>query len=322
MIKNSKTLLFAGALLVCHPTLLVAQERGSRAPIGGPGVQPPSPRAPVSSPGVASPSPRDLPAPDRVATSPDPVKPARAARPSVRGGDPFGGGGDPFNDDLYGFDEGPVFNLDFPGGTIYELVELVKKSSEEPLNIVVPNGFDSLAMPRLELHGVDFEEVAEIVHYSTKGPRGGAVMFEPVGNSWIFVHEMRPEEPRDVAIFPAGALLAERSMEDLLALVENAFAISGASAPPKLHFHAETQILMGSLTRGEKAMLSELFAVLGQADERVSGEERQRLESDAKMREQAAMEDQVRQLQAEMAALRSRLLEVQSRGLEPKKPVR
>lgn len=213
----------------------------------------------------------------------------------AQAGDPFGGGdeaADPFGDEGAGGGDDPFaagprqprFDLDFPGGTLGELVAILIETNPE-LNIVMPDGVAQTKLPTMRLNQVSFSGMQEVV--SSISPEG--VHFQQIDNSLYVAQVLRPgkkpqmELKRKLFVFPARDLLRDRTVEDLMAVLQQAFELTDQKEMPKFSLHKETMVLMATLNPDQYSVVSDLFSVLDRPE--VDGEERLQRQADTIERE-------------------------------------
>ena len=177
--------------------------------------------------------------------TPDPFGSAAA------GADPFGGRPRP---------ENIKFDFSFPGGSLKEFSNLIEHSNNA-LRIIVPEVFADAPVPSMHFKGVTFSDLSELVTAVTRRT-DSQVTLDHVGHGrWVAQASVRKPE-RELAIFPATALIKGRTVDDLMAVIEQAFLVAGKQPLPQFHLHQETMVLMASLTKSEAEIVKRLFEVL------------------------------------------------------------
>ena len=177
--------------------------------------------------------------------------------------DPAGHGGaegDPFGSEPR--PENTKFDFTFPGGTLKEFSNLIEHSNSA-LRIIVPDDVADAPVPSMHFKQVNFSELHELVSTATRRT-DSQIHFDGVSNGRWVAQAAIKKEPRELAIFPVTALIKGRSVDDLMAVIEQAFFVAGKQPLPKFHLHEETKVLMASLTRSEAEIVKRLFEVLEQ----------------------------------------------------------
>ncbi|MBI5388034.1 MAG: hypothetical protein HZA90_25500 [Verrucomicrobia bacterium] len=240
--------------LVCVPLRAAAQVAPPAAP--PPQVSPPKGRdlwkatadAPALPKPPIAPAVPSLPAPPAVAPAAPPA-PALPAPPTPLPPPP----------DLSKFD------LDFPGGQPVELIQAIRKATEKPLNVIVPEEYADTPLPALKMKGVTVPQLFAALEAASRktvpvvtgtyygGPGGkpqvqyqqfkASYGFMTTGipredSIWYFYSEQptpppppppesQPKEPRTCRFYRLDPLLDTYKIEDITTAVETGWKMLG-----------------------------------------------------------------------------------------------
>jgi len=133
----------------------------------------------------------------------------------------------------------PVYDLEFPGGTLAQFIDAVHGQSGEKPNVLIPTEGLSLAVPKLELRAVTTANVMESLGYLLIEEYGYA--FRRMGAGWVLTS--RPDR-RKAQAFYVGHLLGKFKIQDITTAIETTWRPSSKSPKPELKFHEDTQLLI------------------------------------------------------------------------------
>jgi hypothetical protein len=155
-----------------------------------------------------------------------------------------------------------TFNINFPGGTPKELVAAIQKSTDKPLNVIVPPEFADTQLPPLKMNGVTVGQLFRALEsasfrvdsYSTfpgAPQRTSGYGFRTEGNItddsiWYFHVDKPPTSSEKVSRFYALAPYLESGLkvDDITTAVETAWKMLGEKSPPEISFHKDTKLLI------------------------------------------------------------------------------
>lgn len=182
----------------------------------------------------------------------------------------------------------PVFDLDFPGGTVEQFAQYVNDARKTPINLVFDDQDSTLRIPRLELKNVTIESLFEVldtlgrsredgftvVLASGAGPmmvRGQPnttvtvtrpVLTDGEEKVYLLYPRNRRNQLEQVKFFNLEAYLVRSSVEDITTALNAGYQLkTGSTERLNLKFHKETQLLM---VRGGPEELSMVADVLSQ----------------------------------------------------------
>ncbi len=187
-----------------------------------------------------------------------------------------------------------TFDIKFQGNTPAELVEMIARQTDKPLNTIIPPEYADTELPPLNLHGVTVPQLFEAleqasrkkVTYSTgayggTGGLGGyqayqqgtsAFGFRTTGPAredsiWHFFVEMPSEPPKPHEPPPAPSkptvcrffqlapyLEQGLKVEDITTALETAWKMMGENHIPKIKFHQDTKLLI-AVGQAERLLL-------------------------------------------------------------------
>lgn len=142
-----------------------------------------------------------------------------------------------------------VYNLEFAGGTLTELLEKLRSVDKGPLNVVLTEGAGEMPVPKMTLVGVMTPQVLEalanmqpLVGRWTQA--GGAKIW--VVSRWESIHDAELKaSPGWVRPVYVGQLLKKFSVDDLAAAITFALTRKNNEKPNvRLRLHKETSLLI------------------------------------------------------------------------------
>ena len=152
-----------------------------------------------------------------------------------------------------------AINVEFPGGTLLELSKVLT-SVQGDVSITVPKEIENSTIGGLSLKNIQFEDLNGYINSATRKRKTEIVFLEKSPNHWTF--EGYDNEPHELAIFPVENVLRKNSVDDVLAVVGEAYSIAGIENVPHFHLHKETSILMAWLTKQELGIVERIIAAL------------------------------------------------------------
>ena len=199
------------------------------------------------------------------AQTPVPVQPQSPPQPiSVRPGRPVSPGspGDPS-----GVVE-PVFDIDFPGGTVVEFVAAVSAARGRPANILIDENDRSMRIPKFAMRQVTLGSLIQAINQLARmrdpasefAAGNYAVPGETIWSLTVARPRNVPEE--QVKFFNLDRFLPLNSVDDIITALNAGYQLkTGGDDRINLKFHKETRLLM---VRGTPEVLAMVGDVLSQ----------------------------------------------------------
>jgi hypothetical protein len=158
----------------------------------------------------------------------------------------------------------PSFDLDFPGGSVTELLQAIEKASGHMPNVVLGEGADRVKIPPVWVRRI----TTAMLFASLQQARFG--VWTPISNpsmaTWTLTYENAPYRPTQmVHAFNIQPLLANRDIKDIVAAVQVTLEMKkddeGVTAQFK--YHKETQLLIVSGTGSQISVVEQVLHELG-----------------------------------------------------------
>ena len=201
--------------------------------------------------------------------------------------------------------EPTLFDLDFPGGTLAELIRELKKKDREDLNLLAEGEAGAAPVPALKLQGVDLDMVVGILPRLLQKSGGRDRRFlrvnkTPNHNPRIYTFTLERygrTTPPQTGAFNLSQLLQEKKLkiEDLITAIQTACRMANADEEPVLQYHQETRLL---LVKGSSRTLNLVSDLLRQLQ--LTNAEKEQL---------ARLEEENRKLKQHITELRAKLAE-------------
>ncbi len=152
-------------------------------------------------------------------------------------------------------------SVDFEGETVGEFLDALEAANPEPkYSLMIGPGVRETPLDmRVVLNEVPITDAMLFLD----GEDGIEVVARNA-NHFMLQKRERPAPPTQLAVFPADQILAGRDIEDIVALLEQAFVVAGGGEVPRFVLHDETRILMASLTEAQHAVVARVFQVLAE----------------------------------------------------------
>jgi hypothetical protein len=171
----------------------------------------------------------------------------------------------------------PALSLDFPGGSVGEFLEVVRKADPEFNYVLFDNGLlNETAVPRISLRNVTSSQIVELLEGAEIGTPIQVEQLEDEddGGKLLYRVTLMPKRHRDnqrmLRVFPLGAVAEmlvgppgtaarttpgerqkqiDEQVAQMMELIQAAHNINaeggeGAPTPPNLHFHPATRMLI------------------------------------------------------------------------------
>ena len=182
----------------------------------------------------------------------------------------------------------PRFDLDFPGGTPKALVKAIEKSTDRPLNAVIPDAYADFKICAIKVKNVTVPQLFEALKQASKKverymidrpdnnwyfeEREAMYGFNTTGapdeNSiWYFYREGEPEAYQTISatvchFYQLSPYLdAGYKVEDITTAIGTAWKMLGTTKPPEISYHKDTKVL---IVVGEADKIRVVDNVLGQ----------------------------------------------------------
>ena len=158
----------------------------------------------------------------------------------------------------------PSFDLDFPGGSVTELLQAIEKASGHMPNVLLGNGADRVRIPPVWLRRITAAQLFASLQQARYG------VWTPISNSstatWALTNENEPYRPTQmVHAFNIQPLLENRDIKDIVAAVQVTLEMKkedeGVAA--QLKYHKETQLLIVSGTASQISVVEQVLHELG-----------------------------------------------------------
>lgn len=215
----------------------------------------------------------------------------------------------------------PPITLDFPGGTLGQFVEAIRKAAaatvpDAAVNVVFTDpALAGFPVPRVQLRHVSVEAALGAATYRDRTGSAGPVLDRvgtrtPSANAPVYVITSAPESRQRAArveIFDIRDLARSRpQLDGILTAIDTALRMEGAGPPPEVKFHEDSGLL---ITRATPEQLDSVRQVIGRllSGSHNAARERQDIQRrESVMRLRAETDD----LHAQSRAMRGEVLKV------------
>ncbi|MBI4602512.1 MAG: hypothetical protein HY721_11185 [Planctomycetes bacterium] len=164
-----------------------------------------------------------------------------------------------------------IISFDFPGGTLVQYIEAVKRAAGE-LNVVVGEGADKVTMPPVALKRVTVDTAFKLVETSARSDEAARVDSIPIGareGAATYVVNVRlsrkpsvmaPREPaeteKDFRVYPLKGVMSTQTagpgakpplqVQSILTAIDTALGIQvkEGAEKPAIKFHEDTGLLL------------------------------------------------------------------------------
>ena len=150
-------------------------------------------------------------------------------------------------------------SVDFPGGTLAQLLTAISNSGSQPFNLIASKEALSLPLPQFSLRNVGPRDLAlaldqllvgYVVDFPTdKAERDGLSVFTLRSNQSSTTAQVEPPQNERFASYPLGAVLQNKiQVNDVIDTINTAWLLDPSHLPEglKLKYHAATGILLVS----------------------------------------------------------------------------
>ncbi|MDO8542724.1 MAG: hypothetical protein Q7S40_19965 [Opitutaceae bacterium] len=181
--------------------------------------------------------------------------------------------------------------IDFPGGTLAQLVKSISGASESHFNLVGETADLATELPAFSIRNADTEAVANALGLLLNG-RGLSIIRAPQQRSGpnpsdipVYVLMKRSGDTNAFESFQLGPYLEKQSVDDIVSAVRTAWELQPQNKPEalQLKFHPATSLLLVSGTPGAIAVASKVISTLSGPPEKTKTErvqaERDRLQA-------------------------------------------
>jgi hypothetical protein len=165
-----------------------------------------------------------------------------------------------------------TFDLAFPGGTPKELVVAIQEAMGQPVNVIIPEEYDSIQIPRFEVHHVTLPQLLVAVSQAgreTSDYRYGFItMDEPHSDTSIWTlavsfRNPRPAPDRFRQFYQLAPYLEVFRIEDITTAIETAWSMKTIDpGRPMMRFHKDTQLLIAMGTEEELGLIEQVLSQL------------------------------------------------------------
>ena len=227
------------------------------------------------------------------------------------------------------------FNLDFPGGTPKELAAAIERATGKPLNAIIPIEDADIQLPALKMNDVNAPQLFAALEAASRktvavqnGNFGGGysqvttgygfhTSDSPVTDSsiWYFFAE-KPSLPPVISTAPPQKICQFYNLDpylnrgfkvdDITTAIATGWDMAGIKPHPELNYHQETKML---IAYGELKDLQTIQNVLQTLPA-----------TNAARNEIDSMKSQIKDLQDQVGALKTGILDLNSRPGEGRRP--
>ena len=181
------------------------------------------------------------------------------------------------------------FDLDFPGGNPKDLVAAIQKSMSRPLNVIIPEEFETTRLPALKMKNVDAPQLFRALEAASSKPESFAPGFYAPGMQpsartisygfrandnfasddtiWYFyVQKPNPMAlaPKDCRFYSLASYLdGGLTVDDITTAIKTGAKMLGENQEPTISFHKDTKLLIAV---GEPSKLEIIDSVLKALD--------------------------------------------------------
>ena len=152
-----------------------------------------------------------------------------------------------------------TYDLDFPGGSLRDYIDYLDKALGIDENLLAAPSDGEKLVPALKLKNVTFRTMINMLELATADERHALSFMESDGSWVVRVRETKPQPERMVRSYALGNLDSDSELEDVFALVTEAFKLQG-SEPPNLRYHEETKTLLAVVDSTQAEVLQGLMA--------------------------------------------------------------
>lgn len=178
------------------------------------------------------------------------------------------------------------YDLDFPGGTPWQLVAAIQKASGRPLNAVINPEDANCQLPSLKMTGVTTPALFEALRESSErvkfvgnnysnslfGFTASQIRFKGAQRAvdiisddtvWYFRVEGSPLPQKDSRFFLLTPYLEQGlTVDDITTAIQTAWKLRGVTPAPVLNYHKETKLLIGVGYLGELSTVEDVLRAL------------------------------------------------------------
>ena len=141
----------------------------------------------------------------------------------------------------------PSFDLDFPGGSVPELLQAIEKASGRMPNVIRGEAADRLKIPPLKVRGITCAQLFAALQHARFG------IWTPIDNgTWALTCEnvILNGQMESVHVFNIQPLLAKWDVKDIVAAIQATLDMKKVDdgVTCQVRYHKETQLLIVSGT--------------------------------------------------------------------------
>lgn len=180
-----------------------------------------------------------------------------------------------------------LINIDFPGGTLAELVAAIARSNETTFNVVGETADLATEIPPLSLRNADHESVAQALNQlmsmrglslirttqqTIMGPCG------PINMPVYALLRRAANEPVMSQSFQLGPYLEKQSIDDIIGAIRALWELNPANRPQtlQLKFHPPTKLLLVSGSPNAISAATQLISTLAREPDKNAPEQNQK----------------------------------------------
>lgn len=159
-----------------------------------------------------------------------------------------------------------VFTIDFPGGTIAEYVEILRKApnfdnemNREPVNIVVATSAQDFFLPPIKVT-TNMTGAMGLLEGCSDESSQVVVDHDPSGN--IQLVRVDSEERTMVTVINAKALLEKTAVDELMDVIDVGLAMQGTTSKVELKLHEGTGLLFAKGTPSGTHLVQQIIEEL------------------------------------------------------------
>ena len=157
----------------------------------------------------------------------------------------------------------PSFDLDFPGGSVADLLQAIEKATGHVPNVVLGQYADRLKIPPLKVRGITLAQLFDALK------RAGVGFWNRDGGSLVAAWAVMAPSPYEgrttmVRVFNIQPLLQTRDVKDIVAAAQVALEMDRGPEKdqPQMKYHKETQLLIVSGTPYQTGIVEEVLKAL------------------------------------------------------------
>lgn len=138
-----------------------------------------------------------------------------------------------------------TFSLDFPGGSVAELLQAIEKATGKVPNVIVSKEAATLSVPPFKVGGITLDGLAQAL-----SAVGAGNWMHPTPSSWavqpVMVRLGPAPQRQQVSVDNIGPLLKSHNVTDIVAAIQLCLQLAPSSDESKaeIRYHKETSLLL------------------------------------------------------------------------------